>query len=803
MKNWPLPPFFKDDSTGGEEPLEAMVLLHQGPARHGRLLRFLPESLSLVLSDRADQLEQTLKFSEIKSMQLIAPIALEVDTALVERYREAGGQLVMPEPRAFVLRYTDQEQLRGMTKGFVRTRAGLFIFLDTGGGRVLRIFVPETALADFQVGGLLGQHLWDRGFVKPEQLAQALGEQARRRLLEVDQYLGDAPNQNVQSLASQLGRVGSFASVRLGDILVNQGLVSREQMVEALGRLRNNKSNLLGNVLVEMGAVSRDRLTQAVAEQLNIPLVTLREFVIEPAVLQLVSREFALQHSVLPLLVTQQALMVAVESPVDADYLDELRFKLQRQVIPVIANADELHARIGREYAPGASVSESASIAKEIEQLMQRKPGDAQGPEGGGTQHLVSEDDTLVVRLINQLIIDAQEMGASDIHVEAYPGEQATLIRFRVDGDLTEYMRVPHVLRSALVSRIKIMANMDISEHRLPQDGKIDFSRFAALKLELRVACLPTTYGLQDVVLRLLAASKPIPLDQLGMAPDLIRQLQVMVHRSYGLFLVCGPTGSGKTTTLHSLMAEINTPDNKIWTAEDPIEITHPGLRQIQMIPRIGLTFAAAMRAFLRADPDIIMVGEMRDSETAHIAIEASLTGHLVMSTLHTNSAPESVVRLLDMGLDSFNFSDALIGVLSQRLARKLCPHCKTPIAPTEAEAELLRLAQAYARGTELVVEALCDAWRRQYGGAEGGSIRLYSAKGCERCHQNGYKGRVGIYELMTATPALKKLIQARAPVEQLFKTATSEGMLRLEQYGILKVVEGVTDYRSVHAATT
>jgi type II secretory ATPase GspE/PulE/Tfp pilus assembly ATPase PilB-like protein len=274
-----------------------------------------------------------------------------------------------------------------------------------------------------------------------------------------------------------------------------------------------------------------------------------------------------------------------------------------------------------------------------------------------------------------------------------------------------------------------------------------------------------------------------------------------MVRRSYGLILVCGPTGSGKTTTLHSLLEEVNTPENKIWTAEDPIEITHPGLRQIQMIPRAGLTFATAMRAFLRADPDIIMVGEMRDAETTHIAIEASLTGHLVLSTLHTNSAPESVVRLLDMGLDPFSFSDALIGVLSQRLARRLCPHCKAPAE--DSPDELLQMAQAYCDGTPLDVQGVLAEWRLRYGIPSGQAPVLYRATGCARCNQTGHKGRVGIYELMAATPAIKKLIQSRAPVPLLFQCAVADGMLTLKQYGLIKVLEGVTDMHSVHSACT
>jgi len=799
MRGWPLPPFLQDPRGAAEEAPEALLFLLDGQAVHGRLQRFQIDTQSLVLLPRgAAGSERTLRFAEFKSLQLVAPVALPVDAGLVEQYLRLGGHLAALEARRFTVRFTDGELLQGTTKGFVRSRVGLFVFLLTTGDQVIRIFVPAHALADFQIGGLLGQHLVDRGYVRPEQLVLALQEQMRRRQLAVDAHLGDAPDPSVHVLATQLTQVSSIPSARLGDILVSQGLVTREQMLAALQQMRRDKSTLLGQVLLDMGVLSRDQLTRAVAEQLNIPMVELQDFRIDPEVLELVPREFALEHNVLPLLANRQTLVVAVESPIDADFLDDLRFQTQRQVIAVIADGEQLLQRIRSEYGQGEPGGDFQTIPAELEQLKKKVEEERQAA-AAGRGRVVSDDDSLVVRLVNQMILDAQRQGASDIHVEAYPGEQDTRIRFRIDGVLTDYMRVPYVLRSALVSRIKIMANLDISEHRLPQDGKIDFSNYAATKLELRVACLPTSNGLQDVVLRLLASSKPIPLDQLGMENALIEKLREMVHRSYGLFLVCGPTGSGKTTTLHSLMAEINTPENKIWTAEDPIEITHPGLRQIQMVPRIGLTFATAMRAFLRADPDIIMVGEMRDAETAHIAIEASLTGHLVLSTLHTNSAPESVVRLLDMGLDPFNFADALIGVLGQRLARRLCKHCKAPMS--DAGAQLQEMLHEYGETTQQSAQEVLSHWRQRYGGSDG-SMTLYQAVGCEACNHTGYKGRVGIYELMTASPAIKRLIQARAPVEELFATAQREGMLRLAQYGILKVLEGVTDYRSVRMAT-
>ncbi len=599
-----------------------------------------------------------------------------------------------------------------------------------------------------------------------------------------------------------LDALPTYQPVRLADILMGQGLVSREQLSSALRKMARDKSSLLGHILVEMGAVTRTRLTQAVAEQLNIPAVVLRDLTIEPAVLALVPKAFAFAHHVLPLLSTDKTLVVALESPVDADYLDELRNSTQRQIAPVLANPEELSARIAHEYANAPAVPphvSTAAIQMELQQLANELPGAELSDKYGPGKQQVSENDTILVRLVNKMIEDAHHAGASDIHVEAYEGEASTRIRFRIDGSLTDYLKLPYTLRSAIVSRIKIMASMDIAEHRKPQDGKIDFSRFAPLKLELRVASLPTANGLEDVVMRLLASSKPIPLSQLGFSPALEAQLKDMVHRTYGLILACGPTGSGKTTTLHSLLAEVNTTENKIWTAEDPIEITHPGLRQIQMIPRAGLTFATAMRAFLRADPDIIMIGEMRDAETTHMAIEASLTGHLVLSTLHTNSAPESVVRLLDMGLDPFNFSDALVGVLSQRLARKLCTHCKIPRASTADE--IRDMAHEYCSHTELDPEQVLAEWMQRFGTADGGLPPLYTAPGCDHCGHTGHKGRVGIYELMTATPAIKKLIQARAPVEQLFRCAVSEGMLTLRQYGLIKVLEGVTDRASMQSS--
>lgn len=800
MEHWPLPPFLKDGRAVPDlARVDAIVFTTRGDTLQGQIDHFEPERQTALFVPHLESAVIPLHFADIKSIQLLPPIPLVQDDELAAQYQAAGGQAVHPATRPFVVRFTDGEQLQGQTLGFVKTGQGLFINLVTEAGLAVRIFIPADALHSHQVGGLLGQQLVQARLVSPATVEQALEEQKRRREHSPDTPPEGAPISAPAELEQRIGAIGSFSPVRLGDILINQGLVSREQMYTALGRLKGSSRHRLGHILVEMGALTHEQLTRAVADQLNIPLVALGGFTIGHDVLALVPRAFAVEHQVLPLLLTDKTLVVAVESPIDTDFLDELRFSVQKPITPVIAAAEELAARITLEYSQAALDAEDLSIEEELRQLTKRLGQDEAAPGHAGQAHQVSDNDSLVVRLVNKMILDAQKMGASDIHIEAYPEQQPTLVRLRVDGDLREYLRLPFVLRAPLLSRLKIMANLDISEHRMPQDGKIDFSRFGPTRLELRVAVLPTTNGLEDIVMRLLASSKPIPLDKLGIDAELAESLKRMVHRSYGLILVCGPTGSGKTTTLHSLLAEVNTPENKIWTAEDPIEITHQGLRQIQMVPRIGLTFATAMRAFLRADPDIIMVGEMRDSETAHIAIEASLTGHLVMSTLHTNSAPESVVRMLDMGLDPFNFADALVGVLSQRLARRLCPECRKP--HVSSADELGQMAQEYCGTTALDPARVLADWRARYGQEGSGDIVLYQPVGCERCHHSGYRGRVGLYELMTATPAIKKLVQSRAPVDLLFERATAEGMLRLLQYGLLKVLQGATDLRSVRGA--
>ncbi|CAM3567532.1 GspE/PulE family protein [Polaromonas hydrogenivorans] len=410
-----------------------------------------------------------------------------------------------------------------------------------------------------------------------------------------------------------------------------------------------------------------------------------------------------------------------------------------------------------------------------------------------------SSDSPIMVRMVKRLIMDAQALHASDIHIETNPGEEFSRIRLRRDGDLELYQKLSPRLRAAMVSRIKIMARLDISEHRRPQDGKINFSEFGGDSLELRVSIMPTHDGMEDVVMRLLASSKPVPLAKLGLQPRDAEAVARTSARSFGLILAAGPTGSGKTTTLHSMLAEINTEERKIWTAEDPIEITQPGLRQVQVNPKIGLTFANAMRGFLRADPDVIMIGEIRDQETAKIVIEASLTGHLVLSTLHTNSASESVVRLLDLGMDALNFADSLVGIVAQRLVRSLCPHCsqKGPLLP----GQFTELVKEYVQASPLSEEEGARRLLAAAGVQTPEEVTLKTAQGCDHCGGKGYKGRMGIYEILENSPTLRLLIQRNARPAEIYEEAIKSGMRSLRHDALEKCFQGLIDLHQARLA--
>jgi type II secretory ATPase GspE/PulE/Tfp pilus assembly ATPase PilB-like protein len=538
-------------------------------------------------------------------------------------------------------------------------------------------------------------------------------------------------------------------------------------------------------------------------EWMGVRVIDPQALVPDPAALALLPRSHAERAPALPLLLRDEELVVLVDDPLEKAVLDELRFVTQRRIVPVMALPQTLMPAIRRAYGADADPVDSHDAQNGTGDARSMADALMAAPEGADDRYstVVAEADSALVRLINSVIAEAIARRASDIHIETAESPRHVRIRLRIDGEMLPFVELPARLRFAIVARLKIMAELDISEHRRPQDGKIDFARFGGSHVELRVVTVPTSRGLEDVVLRLLSGLKPRPLDAIDLSAGNLASLRAAALKPYGLILICGPTGCGKTTTLHSVMRELNTGARKIWTAEDPIEITQEGLRQVQINPHIGWTFAAAMRTFLRADPDVIMIGEMRDEETARIAIDASLTGHLVLSTLHTNSAPESIARLLEIGLDPFNFSDSLLAILAQRLVRRLCTACREAVAVDADELETMAGLYLGPAADAAQRAALKQGWRAAHADAQG-HVRLLRRRGCAQCDGHGYSGRLAIHELMLADDAIRAHVRHREAASVLQAAALAAGMKTLRQDGIDKVLAGLTDMSEVLSAT-
>jgi type II secretory ATPase GspE/PulE/Tfp pilus assembly ATPase PilB-like protein/GAF domain-containing protein len=583
------------------------------------------------------------------------------------------------------------------------------------------------------------------------------------------------------------------------DQLVTDAVLSAAEL-ELAARSARRKNENIESVLVKEFQVKLSAIGQALGKYFGVPYEPFKADRVKPVdLLKNLKRDFVEQHQWLPIEDGPEGLVIVTTDPeqVKGAGIIVNIFPKMRLNYRVTTNG-EFKQTIDQFFGLESEMGSVGDLLSGLED------GDEEGMEISEADLSAAAENELV-KLVNKIIVDAYRQGASDIHIEPRPGKEKTNIRFRKDGSLEPYIEIPSSYRNALTARIKIMCDLDISERRKPQDGKIKFKKFGPLDIELRVATIPSAGGVEDIVMRILAAGEPIPLDKLGVLPHNLERLKTAVSKPYGLFFVCGPTGSGKTTTLHSVLSHLNTPDTKIWTAEDPVEITQKGLRQVQVNRKTGLDFATAMRAFLRADPDVIMVGEMRDKETVSMGIEASLTGHLVFATLHTNSAPESIVRLLDMGMDPFNFSDALLGILAQRLAKRLCSNCKKAYEPSSEEikallteyCEELKNTAAFKDEKE-GQQGVLNLWTERYADKSGG-FQLYKAVGCEQCN-GGYKGRVGLHELMIGTDRLKKLIQEHSRVAVMLAAALEDGMLTLKMDGIEKILSGITDIKQVRA---
>lgn len=563
-------------------------------------------------------------------------------------------------------------------------------------------------------------------------------------------------------------------ALKLGEMLVESGLITKEQLLSALKSQRSSGGKL-GENLVKVGAIlDEEELATFVARQMNLGVISLSDIEIEEDTVRLVPQDLAMKYLVMPVSRTNRVLTVATADPRNVQALDAIKFITGCTIKPVVAPENQIRACLERYYSADmqremqdilGAVSEDMEVVKEQDQ-------DAEAAA------MAAIDDAPLVKLVNKILLDAIRQRASDIHIEIY--EKVMRVRYRVDGNLREVSTLPFKLRHAIISRLKIMSNLDISERRLPQDGRIKLKTPNGKTVDLRVSCLPCIFG-EKVVMRILDQSNlQLDLGKLGIHEKGQQDLRDALEAPYGMILVTGPTGSGKSTTLYSALSTINQPDINIMTAEDPVEYNLPGINQVLVHADIGLTFAAALRSFLRQDPDVIMVGEMRDLETAEIGVKAALTGHLVLSTLHTNDAPSTINRLIDMGIEPFLVASSARLIVAQRLVRKICVDCKCE-----------------DDDKPLAIQRLLKLTDAQFA-----SLKVWKGRGCDTCGNTGYKGRQGIYEIMPITPTIKQMIVDRASVTEIGEQAVSEGVLTLRLAAMKLLSEGVTTASEVIQST-
>ena len=626
----------------------------------------------------------------------------------------------------------------------------------------------------------LGEVLSSQGLVEKTAIDEALDEQKKLRKRRVGEIIAEqakVPQVMVERAIDKAAQGLSKARFRVGDILVEAGLVTPQQVDEALREQASGKRKRIGLILIEKGLITEDQLLAALAHKFGLKVIDLEETKISPEALKLVPRDMIERMQIVPISLKGTSLTVATATPTDPTISENLRFATNCQIKLVCARSNQIGEKIALLFDKSSdSVEDLIEELEDLDVVVDDEP----------ELDKINESDSKVINLVNKVLLDASNKGISDIHFEPGMGPLPLKIRYRKDGICYTVHQIAATYKAAVISRLKIISKLDIAEHRRPQSGKILLKQ-AGERIEYRIEITPTVGGQEDAVLRVLASSHIIPLDDLGFSTSNLTRFKSLLYKPYGIILCVGPTGSGKTTSLHSALAEINTPDTKIWTAEDPVEITQEGLRQVQVHPKIGFNFEDALRSFLRADPDVIMVGEMRDPLTAKTAINASLTGHRVFSTLHTNNAPETVVRLIEMGMDPFNFADAMLGILAQRLARRLCNECKEPYHPKRDEYNDLVLAY----GPEQFKEDELPNFSKD--------LTLMKAAGCEACGGQGYNGRIAVHELLVNSAQIKRAIKQSSGVEELTEIAYAQGMRSLRMDGIQKIFLGLTDLLQVN----
>lgn len=578
----------------------------------------------------------------------------------------------------------------------------------------------------------------------------------------------------------------------LGESLVEEGIITAEQLKKAQGE-EKSKGERLVKVLVRLGFIAEEDLVTFLSNKLNVPRIELNNYLIDQKIIELVPENLARKYELIPVLKIGNRLTCAMIDPWNVFALDEIRSKTGLIIEPAVSTEGEIKKALNEYYGTKGSMEDL------IKSIDEEKLGAVEGQDIDVKKLKGIIEEPVVIKLVNMIIMKAIEEKASDIHIE--PEEEALNMRFRVDGMLHEVSSPPKHLQSAIISRIKIMAELDIAERRIPQDGRFTI-KISGRQIDVRVSCIPTIYG-ENVVLRLLDSSSAVmSLEDLGFSKEALSAFDKFIRRPHGIILVTGPTGSGKTTTLYAALNKINTVEKNIITIEDPVEYKLEGIRQIQINPKVDLTFATGLRSILRQDPNIIMVGEMRDRETAEIAVQAALTGHLVFSTLHTNDAPGAVTRMIDMGVEPFLVSSSVIGILAQRLVRTICSDCKEKYTPTDEELKDIGYLDEGRKTKDerrLPAEVIPDHAHAQ---AKAGTTIFYRGKGCPKCMSTGYKGRIGIYELLIPDEKIRNSIMAKASTDEIRRLARNAGMTSMKEDGIQKIKAGATTVEEVFRVT-
>ncbi len=750
-------------------PSEIIIKLSNGNERHGTLTQeFEPASGQIEFFSKTDQSNTLISLDEICFIKFLGKPDLQ-DPSLKE---STANYVTTLTGEQFHVRL--RKNVQGSSKGF-------FGQPNDNNVDFKSIFFTAKGCRNRGQDKPLGEILNTLGLVQEADIAEALEEQQSLRNRRVGEILADQAEipqpYFEQAIDKATRKAHKKSQLRIGEILIEAGLVTRQQIDEALQKQSLGKRKQIGRILIERGLINENQLLIALAEKFRLDFVNLDDITISQTALGKVPQSMIENMQVLPIALHDTRLTVATATPTDPTISENLRFATNCQIELVCARATQIGERIATLFDRGED-----SIKDLINELAEVVVEDGDAPE----LDMITESDSKVIKLVNKVLLDAHKKGISDIHFEPGTGPQPLRIRYRKDGICYTVHQIAATYKKAVLSRLKIVARLDIAERRRPQSGKI-ILRKKEERIEYRVEITPTIGGQEDAVLRVLSSVRGFSLDELGFSASNRQRFKNLLRKPYGIILCVGPTGSGKTTSLHSALAEINTPDTKIWTAEDPVEITQEGLRQVQVNTKIGFTFEEALRSFLRADPDVIMIGEMRDTATAKTAIGASLTGHLVFSTLHTNNAPETVIRLIEMGIDPFNCSDALLGILAQRLARRLCKQCKEPYHPSREEYATYVEAYGPKQFLEDDMPEFSD------------DLTLMRKVGCNTCEGMGYSGRIAIQELLINSPEIKRAIKYGSGVEEIAEIAIRQGMRNLRMDGIQKIFQGLTDLHQVN----